>query len=252
MELPGVGVDHIPGLCLFDFAALQGAVSGGVVDDHPRLDVVAEHIKADALALVLHGFGLHENPLGHQIIPFKNGGDPVEHMVTGLLHVVGHHVFKGEHPRDVQVPGAGNQVLLVGVFRRQLIADEVAAVDGIGPIIGESVHTYFANPQVVALIDELRDAGINFSHQGPTVTATADSEWNGRRVVLTGKLEEMTRGEAKQWLEAHGAKVTGSVSKKTDIVIAGTAAGSKLTKAQDLGITVWDEAQFRQAMQEEE
>ena len=131
-------------------------------------------------------------------------------------------------------------------------ADEVAAVDGIGPIIGESVHTYFANPQVVALIDELRDAGINFSYQGPTVTATADSEWNGRRVVLTGKLEEMTRGEAKQWLEAHGAKVTGSVSKKTDIVIAGTAAGSKLTKAQDLSITVWDEAQFRQAMQEEE
>ncbi|MDM8331703.1 NAD-dependent DNA ligase LigA [Limosilactobacillus pontis] len=131
-------------------------------------------------------------------------------------------------------------------------ADEVAAVDGIGPIIGESVHTYFANPQVVALIDELRDAGLNFNYQGPAVTANTESEWNGRRVVLTGKLEEMTRGAAKQWLEAHGAKVTGSVSKKTDIVIAGTAAGSKLTKAQDLGITVWDEARFHQAMQEEE
>ena len=131
-------------------------------------------------------------------------------------------------------------------------ADEVAAVDGIGPIIGESVHTYFANPQVVALIDELRDAGLNFNYQGPAVTANTESEWDGRRVVLTGKLEEMTRGAAKQWLEAHGAKVTGSVSKKTDIVIAGTAAGSKLTKAQDLGITVWDEARFHQAMQEEE
>ncbi len=131
-------------------------------------------------------------------------------------------------------------------------ADEVAAVDGIGPIIGESVHTYFANPQVVALIDELRDAGLNFNYQGPAVTANTESKWSGRRVVLTGKLEEMTRGAAKQWLEAHGAKVTGSVSKKTDIVIAGTAAGSKLTKAQDLGITVWDEARFHQAMQEEE
>ena len=131
-------------------------------------------------------------------------------------------------------------------------ADEVAAVDGIGPIIGESVHTYFANPQVVALVDKLRDAGLNFNYQGPAVTANTESEWNGRRVVLTGKLEEMTRGAAKQWLEAHGAKVTGSVSKKTDIVIAGTAAGSKLTKAQDLGITVWDEARFHQAMQEEE
>ncbi|QFV01370.1 NAD-dependent DNA ligase LigA [Limosilactobacillus pontis] len=131
-------------------------------------------------------------------------------------------------------------------------ADEIAAVDGIGPTIGESVHTYFANPQVVALIDELRDAGINFSYQGPAATVAVESDWNGRRVVLTGKLEEMTRGAAKQWLEAHGAKVTSSVSKKTDIVIAGTAAGSKLTRAQDLGITVWDEARFHQAMQEEE
>lgn len=131
-------------------------------------------------------------------------------------------------------------------------ADEVAAVDGIGPTIGESVHTYFANPQVVALIDELRDAGINFAYQGPAATVAVESDWNGRRVVLTGKLEEMTRGAAKQWLEAYGAKVTSSVSKKTDIVIAGTAAGSKLTRAQDLGITVWDEARFHQAMQEEE
>lgn len=131
-------------------------------------------------------------------------------------------------------------------------ADEVAAVDEIGPTIGESVHTYFANPQVVALIDELRDAGINFAYQGPAATVAVESDWNGRRVVLTGKLEEMTRGAAKQWLEAHGAKVTSSVSKKTDIVIAGTAAGSKLTRAQDLGITVWDEARFHQAMQEEE
>ena len=130
-------------------------------------------------------------------------------------------------------------------------AEEVANVDGIGPIIGESVHTYFANPQVVDLIDQLRAAGVNLTYQGPTTTVETDSPWNGRRVVLTGKLEEMTRSAAKQWLEDHGAKVTGSVSKKTDIVIAGTAAGSKLTKAQDLGITVWDEARFRQAMQEE-
>lgn len=131
-------------------------------------------------------------------------------------------------------------------------ADEVAAVDGIGPTIGESVQTYFANEQVVTLIDELRAAGVNFDYHGPVVPAAADSEWNGRRVVLTGKLEDLTRAAAKHWLEAHGAKVTGSVSKKTDIVIAGTAAGSKLTKAQDLGITVWDEARFAQAMKEEQ
>lgn len=131
-------------------------------------------------------------------------------------------------------------------------ADEVAAVDGIGPTIGDSVQTYFANEQVKKLVDELRAVGVNFDYHGSVVLAAADSEWNGRRVVLTGKLEELTRADAKHWLEAHGAKVTGSVSKKTDIVIAGTAAGSKLTKAQDLGITVWDEARFAQAMKEEQ
>lgn len=130
-------------------------------------------------------------------------------------------------------------------------AEEVAAVDGIGPTIGESVQTYFANEQVITLVDELRAAGVNFDYHGASAPVAA-SEWNGRRVVLTGKLEELTRTDAKNWLEAHGAKVTGSVSKKTDIVIAGTAAGSKLTKAQDLGITVWDEARFAQAMKEEQ
>ena len=131
-------------------------------------------------------------------------------------------------------------------------ADEVAAVDGIGPTIGDSVQTYFANEQVKKLVDELRAVGVNFDYHGSVVPAATDSEWNGRRVVLTGKLEELTRADAKHWLEAHGAKVTGSVSKKTDIVIAGTAAGSKLTRAQDLGITVWDEARFSQAMKEEQ
>ena len=131
-------------------------------------------------------------------------------------------------------------------------ADEISAVEGIGPTIGASVETYFANDQVVKLVDELRAAGVNFSYLGTTTPANPTSEWNGRRVVLTGKLENMTRGQAKSWLEEHGAKVTGSVSKKTDIVIAGTAAGSKLTKARDLGITIWDEARFAQAMKEEQ
>lgn len=134
----------------------------------------------------------------------------------------------------------------------QASAEEVSAVDGIGPTIGESVETYFANQQVVELINELRASGLNFQYLGSTTPVNENSEWNDRRLVLTGKLVEMTRGEAKQWLEDHGAKVTSSVSKKTDIVIAGDKAGSKLTKAQDLGITVWDEARFRQAMEEEQ
>ena len=131
-------------------------------------------------------------------------------------------------------------------------ADEISAIDGIGPTIGESIVTYFSNQQVTELIDELRDAGVNFAYQGTQTPVNPASEWNGRRVVLTGKLVAMTRNAAKEWLENHGAKVTGSVSKKTDIVIAGEDAGSKLTKAQDLGITVWDEQQFSQAMKEEQ
>lgn len=131
-------------------------------------------------------------------------------------------------------------------------AEEISEVEGIGPTIGESVETYFANDQVKELISELRDAGLNFEYLGPTGEENSSSEWNGKRVVLTGKLVEMTRDEAKEWLENHGAKVIGSVSKKTDIVIAGEKAGSKLTKAQDLGIEVWDEARFSQAMKEEQ
>ena len=131
-------------------------------------------------------------------------------------------------------------------------ADEISAVDGIGPTIGESVETYFANEQVQSLIEELRQSGLNFTYLGSTTTVDESSDWNGKRVVLTGKLVEMTRTEAKDWLEAHGAKVTGSVSKKTDIVIAGEKAGSKLTKAQELGVDVWDEQRFSQAMKEEQ
>ncbi|MBB1079736.1 NAD-dependent DNA ligase LigA [Limosilactobacillus sp. STM2_1] len=134
----------------------------------------------------------------------------------------------------------------------QATAEEISAIDGIGPTIGESIITYFSNAQVVELIDELRDAGLNFAYLGSRINANPQSEWNDRRVVLTGKLTAMTHGEAKTWLEDHGAKVTGSVSKKTDIVIAGTDAGSKLTKAQDLGIEVWDEQQFSAAMKEEQ
>ena len=131
-------------------------------------------------------------------------------------------------------------------------ADEISAVDGIGPTIGESVETYFANEQVQSLIEELRQSGLNFTYLGTTTSVDESSDWNGKRVVLTGKLVEMTRTEAKDWLEAHGAKVTGSVSKKTDIVIAGEKAGSKLSKAQDLGVDVWDEQRFSQAMKEEQ
>lgn len=134
-------------------------------------------------------------------------------------------------------------------------ADEVAAVATVGPTIGDSVETYFANQQVQTLIDELKEVGVNMDYDGPTnaetEAAAANSQWAGKRVVLTGKLAAFTRGQATEWLTNHGATVTGSVSKKIDLLIAGEKAGSKLAKARQYDIPVWDEARFDQAMKEE-
>ncbi len=129
-------------------------------------------------------------------------------------------------------------------------AEDIAAVDTIGPTIGDSVATYFANAQVHQLIQELKDVQVNMEYTAAS-HVDSSSEWNGQRVVLTGKLAMFTRSEAKEWLEAHGAQVTGSVSKKTNLLIAGEKAGSKLQKAQELGIPIWDEQRFSQAMKED-
>lgn len=130
-------------------------------------------------------------------------------------------------------------------------SEAVAEVDSIGPIIGDSVATYFANQQVAELVAKLQSAGVNTDYLGDDDAQVIDSDWTGQKVVLTGKLTEMTRKEAQEWLEQHGADVVGSVSKKTNLVIAGTDAGSKLTKAQSLGVDVWNEQQFVAAMKED-
>lgn len=129
-------------------------------------------------------------------------------------------------------------------------AEAIVAIDTVGQIIADSVVTYFSTDQVQQLIARLRTVGVNLTYTSGAVVTDEDSQFAGQRVVLTGKLLELTRPEATAWLEQHGATVTGSVSKKTDLVIAGEAAGSKLTKAQSLGITVWNEAQLQSAMTE--
>ena len=118
--------------------------------------------------------------------------------------------------------------------------DEVASIESLGSVIAQSLQTYFATEGSKILLDELKEAGVNLSYKGQTVVA--DAALSGLTVVLTGKLERLKRSEAKGKLESLGAKVTGSVSKKTDLVVAGTDAGSKLQKAQELGIEVRDEA----------
>ena len=117
---------------------------------------------------------------------------------------------------------------------------EVASIESLGSVIAQSLQTYFATEGSKILLDELKDAGVNLDYKGQTVVA--DAALSGLTVVLTGKLERFTRSEAKSKLESLGAKVTGSVSKKTNLVVAGADAGSKLQKAQELGIEVRDEA----------
>ena len=118
--------------------------------------------------------------------------------------------------------------------------EEVASIESLGGVIAKSLQTYFATEGSKILLDELKEAGVNLDYKGQTVVA--DAALSGLTVVLTGKLERLKRSEAKSKLESLGAKVTGSVSKKTDLVVAGADAGSKLQKAQELGIEVRDEA----------
>lgn len=124
--------------------------------------------------------------------------------------------------------------------------DELVTINEIGDKMADAIVTYFSQEEVQELLRELQEAGVNMTYKGPKPVNVGDSDsvFAGKTIVLTGKLEELGRNEAKAEIEALGGKVTGSVSKKTDLVIAGEDAGSKLAKANELGIEVWDEARL--------
>lgn len=126
--------------------------------------------------------------------------------------------------------------------------DALQEVPDVGPIVAAHIHAFFQQPHNLEVIEKLLKAGVQWPAIEPR--AEADLPLQGQTVVLTGSLSEMTRDEAKQRLQALGAKVTGSVSKKTDLVIAGAEAGSKLAKAEKLGIEVLDEAGFLALLQD--
>ena len=119
--------------------------------------------------------------------------------------------------------------------------DELVSVQDVGDIVAKCVLEFFQQEKVLATIDELLKLGVNPSFEEQVIV---ESSFNGKTVVVTGTLQNYSRGEIKAKLESLGAKVSGSVSKKTDYVIAGEEAGSKLTKAQDLGVTVLSEEEF--------
>ncbi|WP_046180204.1 NAD-dependent DNA ligase LigA [Domibacillus tundrae] len=126
---------------------------------------------------------------------------------------------------------------------KETSAEELTAIHEIGGKMADAVVLYFDQPEVAELIGKLKASGVKMAYEGPirTILAEGESPFAGKIVVLTGKLSQLTRTEAKDRIEALGGNVTGSVSKKTDLVVAGEEAGSKLEKAEKLGIDVWDE-----------
>jgi DNA ligase (NAD+) len=125
--------------------------------------------------------------------------------------------------------------------------DSLQQVPDVGPVVAASLVRFFAEPHNVEVIEQLRAAGVSWV-EGESAAAV-NSPIAGKTFVLTGALPTLTRDEAKDLIEALGGKVAGSVSKKTDYVVAGAEAGSKLDKAQALGVTILDETQFRELLE---
>jgi DNA ligase (NAD+) len=122
--------------------------------------------------------------------------------------------------------------------------EALLAVNDVGPVVAHSLNQYFSEPHNLELVEQLRAGGITWDEHDGTPTATTTGPFAGKTVVLTGTLPTLSRDDAKEKLEAAGAKVSGSVSRKTDFVIAGAEAGSKLDKAKELGVRVLDEAEM--------
>lgn len=132
--------------------------------------------------------------------------------------------------------------------------DEIVNIAGIGEIIADSVVSFFENEAAQKLIKELKERQLNFTYLQATASVNEDVKetFKGKTIVLTGRLENFSRDELKTKLESYEAKVTGSVSGNTDILVAGESAGSKLTRAQELGIEIWNEQELIEKLENKE
>jgi DNA ligase (NAD+) len=155
--------------------------------------------------------------------------------------------------RHVGAKAAKTLAQVFGTMDKLAVAteDELKSINEIGEKMADSIAAFFTQEEAQELLKELVTAGVNMQYKGamPVSVDQSDSFFAGKTVVLTGKLERLTRGEAKERIESLGGNVAGSVSKKTDLVIAGEDAGSKLTKAEQLGIEVWDEEKLLEELE---
>jgi DNA ligase (NAD+) len=132
-----------------------------------------------------------------------------------------------------------------------LTIEDLLLVEDVGPVVAQSIYNYFRDEARLAMIDELRESGLNFTYLGQDSIKT-NSPFYGKKIVLTGAMNKYGRKEATAILESFGAKVSGSVSNVTDLVIYGSDAGSKLDKATKLGVQTMDEEEFLRLLQNEE
>lgn len=149
------------------------------------------------------------------------------------------------------IPGIGakNAKLLASMFKdihtlSNATYEDLVSIRDIGDILAKNIVNYFANPANITLINTLEDMGVNMKYLGAEVKS--NENFTDKKFVITGTLEFMSREEAKALIESYGGKCIDSVSKKTDVVIVGDAPGSKYTKAQELGITIWNEEKFKE------
>src|SRR5690625_3007483 len=188
-----------------------------------------------------------------QLLPLERMGEKsVHNLLTAIEQSKQNSLEKLLFGLGIRHIGAKAADILAAHFKtmdtlRRATYDELVAIDEIGEKMAQSVVQFFKEEKVLTLLDKLQQLGLNMTYIRATDTETtteAMEQFAEKTFVLTGKLTHLTRNEAKAIIEANGGKVTGSVSRNTDVVVAGEKAGSKLTEANKLNIPVWDEAQF--------
>jgi len=216
--------------------------------------VVAQLFQAGLIHSVADLYVLHEKR--DQLLQMERMGEKsVDNLLAAIEASKENSVERLLFGLGIRLVGAKAAKVLAEHFGHldaimQASEDELTQIDEIGPKMAASIVSYFAMPQARAVIERLKSAGVNMAYKGVRAEEGANLPFAGKTIVLTGTLSSMSRQEAEEKIARLGGKVTGSVSKKTDLVIAGEKAGSKLEKAEKLGVQVMDEAGFLQILEQ--
>ena len=177
----------------------------------------------------------------------KNGQKFAQNLIDSINKSKENHLYRLITALGIRHVGAKASKLLARKYKTidnlmEASFEDLSMINDIGPIVANSIREFFVQDQTIDLINKLKELGVNTKSLEEDVD---DNRFEGKTFVLTGSLEDFTRGEASNIIEKYGGKTSGTVSKKTDYVLAGEEAGSKLTKAQSLGVTIISEEEFK-------